>query len=188
MRDRLTVGLGVAGVVAVVVAVVLAAMALWPQQDRVTPAPRTPRTHAFVSHAGGFSVRVPQGTQASRNGRTARFASPDRTLVVSVGPAGPGPVAASTRRLVARVRQTYAQVRVLGHRSDRVDGRRALTTYGRASNADQVSLRFAVVVVAARPHTYALTAFTAGDSDPRTVVPVVTGLTRSFHVLTARGR
>jgi len=187
MRDRITVWLGVFGVLAVVVAVVLAALALWPRADDVSAAPATPRSHPFVSTAGGFSVRVPQGVQVRRDGPTARFSVPDRSVVVAVGPAGPGPAPAAAQRLVERVRASYAQVRVLGRRTNRVDGRRALTTYGKASS-DGVALRFAVVVVAAKPHPYALTTFTSADSEPRTVVPVVDALTRSFHVLPARTR
>lgn len=180
MRDRITVWLGVLGVLAVLVAGVLAVVELWPRSDDVSSA-AAPRSHTFVSTAGGFSVRVPQGTQVRRDGPTARFSTPDRSVVMSVGPAGPGPVAAASRRLVTRVRQTYAQVEVLGRRPNRVDGRRALTTFGRARSAG-VQLRFAVVVVAAKPHTYALTTFTSADSEPRTVVPVVNAVTRSFHV------
>ena len=186
MRDRFTVWLGVLGVLAVAVAAVLAVVELWPR-DHVAAAPATPRSHAFVSKAGGFSVRVPQGTQVRRHGRTARFSSPDRSVVVSVGPAGPGPVTAASGELVGQVRHAYTQVQVLGRRTNRVDGRRALTTYGRARSGS-VPLRFAVVVVAAEPRTYALTTFTSADSQPRAVVPVVNTLTRSFHVLAARSR
>ena len=183
MRDRFTVWLGVVGVLAVTVGLVLAVVRLWPEGDRTTPAKRTLTTRAFVSKPGGFSVRVPDGMEARRNGRTARFSSLDRSLVVSVGPSSPGTPAAASRRLVQRIRETYSQVRVAGSRADTVDGRHAVTTYGRASNADKVPLRFVVVVVAAKPRTYALTAFTSSSSDPQRVVPVVNELAGSFHVL-----
>jgi hypothetical protein len=185
MRDRVTVWLGVVGVLAVAVGLVLAVVRLWPEGDTTTPAARTPKTRTFVSHPGGFSVRVPEGMQARRNGRTARFSSLDRSLVVSVGPSSPGPLEPASRALVQRIRETYARVRVAGRRADRVDGRPAVTTYGRASNADRVPLRFVVVVVAAKPRTYALTAFTSSSSDPRRVVPVVNQLAGSFHVIDA---
>jgi hypothetical protein len=188
MRDRVTVWLGVVGVLAVVAGVVLAIVTLWPDDEPTKPTAQHHPATPYVSRAGGFSVQVPKALTATGNGPTARFTSADRTLVVSVGPSSRAPLRAASGLLVQRIRATYAQVRVLGHRTDRVDRRRALTTYGRARNGHQAALRFVVTVVAARPRTYALTVFTAAGSDPARVVPVVNRLVGSFHVLSAKER
>ncbi len=185
MRDRVTVWMAVVGVLAVVAGTVFAVLALRP--DDPPSGGHGLESSRFVSRAGGFSLRVPTGMKAARTGRTARFTSLDKRLVVSVGPAGAGPVKAASAGLLRQFRATYPRVEVLGRRAEKVDGRRALTTYGRVRNADKVALRFVVVVVAAKPRTFAMTAFTS-SGDAGRVVPMVNKLAGTFHVLPDKPR
>lgn len=140
-------------------------------------------TRRVVSKAGGFSLRVPKDLTVTRTSRSVRLTSRGKDLVVSVGPIGAGRLPRATAAFLDTVRSGYARTTVLGHRKERVDGRRARTTYGqvRADNGGP-RLRFVVVTVAARPHNYALTAFTAHDSDPAVVLPRVDAIVNSFHV------
>lgn len=189
MRDRFTVWLGVVGVLAVVAGAVLAGVALWPHDDPRAAAKTVVPTTRLVDKAGGFTVRVPTAMAATRHGRTVRLATGDRQVVVTVGPVGGGTLGTASHTLMTHVRSSYPRVRVLGTRRDRVDQRKALTTYGTARTAGEkgaTSLRFVVLVVAARPRNYAVTAFTARDSDPKRVVPLVNAVAGSLHVLPGR--
>ncbi len=143
-------------------------------------------TKAFVSRAGGYALRVPTDLAVTQSGPTARFTSPGKDLVVSVGPISGGPLRAATRSFLRTLRQGYPRLALLGRQQERVDGRAALTVYGQVRNDKGVPLRFVVVIVAAHPRSFALTAFTAHDSDPTAVLPRVDAIVNSFHVSSRR--
>lgn len=184
-RDLKTVALAVVGVLALAAAGWFGYLTLRGGGDGGTaPAAASPlATHRVVSRAGGFSLRAPKGLTVTRTSRSVRLTSRAKDLVVSVGPIGGGRLPRATAAFLDTVRSGYAHTTVLGHRKERVDGRKARTTYGqvRAKNGGP-RLRFVVVTVAARPHNFALTAFTAHDSDPKVVLPRVDAIVGSFHV------
>ena len=70
----------------------------------------------------------------------------------------------ASRAVLRRVRSSYDGVRVTTTRRDRVGGRPALSTYGRATNRSGTELRFALVVVRAKPRNYGIASFTAAYS------------------------
>lgn len=187
MRDRRLTVLVAVGVVALLLGAVLGIRAL-----RSDPAPtRRPaahplRTTSLVSAAGGFSVRVPAGMSVRRQRGTVRLTTRDRAAVVSLGRTGRGTLPVASRRLVEGLSHTYARVRVLGRRSERVDGRPALTTYGVVTTSGKVPLHFVLIVVRATPRNFAVTTFARAASDPRTVLPVVDEVSGSFHVLATK--
>lgn len=189
MRDRRLVVLAAVGVLALVAGGVLAWLTFRGDEEQTARAQASPslQTRPLVSRKGGFSLRVPEGLRAKRNGRVVRLTSSDHELIVSVGPVSGGQLRAASRAFERQLRATYRGVNVLGRRSDRVDERAALTTYGRARGTGKVRLRFVVVHVKARPSNYAITVFTAAGSDPRRVLPVVNEVAGSFHVL-GRGK
>jgi hypothetical protein len=183
-RDLKTVALVVVGVLALAGAGWFGYLTLGGGDDDGTAAAASPlATRRVVSTAGGFSIRVPEDLTVTRASRSVRLTSRGKDLVVSVGPIGAGRLPRATAAFLDTVRSGYAHTTVLGHRKERVDGRKARTTYGqvRARNGGP-RLRFVVVTVAARPHNYALTAFTAHDSDPAVVLPRVDAIVNSFHV------
>ncbi len=202
MQDRRLVVLLAVGVVALLAGSGLA-WAIWDRGEESTPtraasapgpsssAPdssgsTTAETVAgdrFVSRAGGFSVRVPAGMSRARDGDAARFTDRARGVAVTVGPTSGGPLRDVSRSLVRRLRAAYTEVRVSKPLRDRIDGRPTLSTYGTARNRAGTELRFAVVVVRARPRNYGLTTFAAAGSDPAEVLPRVTTITRSFRVI-----
>jgi hypothetical protein len=137
----------------------------------------------FVSRAGGFRVRAPSDLRATRTGSAARFTSADKSVVISVGPAGRGALQAATREFLATVRASYRDVAVLGTQRDRIDGRPSLSTSGRARNDAGTELRFVVTMVRARPRNYAIAAFAGADTDPAAVLPAVNQVAGSFRVL-----
>ncbi len=138
-------------------------------------------TRRVASKAGGFTVRVPQDMTVARAGRSIRLTARSKDLVVSVGPIDAGPLPAATRAFLGTVRAGYSKVTVLGHRREHVDGHPARTTFGQVRQGGS-TLRFVVVTVHARPRrNYALTAFTAHDSDPTVVLPRVDAIVGSFR-------
>lgn len=189
MRDRTSVVVVVLGVLAIVVGGYFGYLTLFHSSDAPTypSAAEKLKAKPFVSRAGGFRLLVPKRLEAVRHGRTARFTTHNHALSVSVGPSSAGSLSSSSAVLVGGVRQTYSETRVLGRREELVDGRRALTTYGRASNSN-TALRFVLVVVRGHPRNYAFSVFTAADSDPRRTLRLVDTLVSSFRVLPAKPR
>lgn len=175
-------GLVALGVVALLVAGLLGYVTLRDSGGTSDQAAAAVDTRAFVSQAGGFSLRVPADLKVAQSGSTARFTSADKDLVVSAGPIASGPLQSATVTFLDTVRQGYPDVKWLGSHKERVDGRPALDTYGQVRNAKGVPLRFVVVTIAARPRNFAVTAFTAHDSDPAVVLPRVDAIVNSFHV------
>ena len=157
-------------------------------RDDDVPAAEEPSASAvdsrsFVSKRGGFALDVPTDLEATRNGRTATFAADDRSLVVTVGPGEAGRLRSASKQFLRTLRQGYQDLRLLGTEQQQVDGRPALASYGQATNADDVKIRFAVVVVRDQPRNYTIAAFTALGSDPDAVLPRVNAIVNSFTVL-----
>jgi hypothetical protein len=120
--------------------------------------------------------------QLRRRHGTLTLSNETHDLVVTIGPTGSGELRRAAHRFVRSLRQGYRQVRVLGHRPERIDGRPALTTYGQAVNRHHARLRFVTVTVRARPRDYAITVFTAYGSDPHRVLPQVDAIASTFRV------
>lgn len=146
-----------------------------------TPAP-IPAT-AFVSTKGRFAIDVPNDMTTTGKGKGVRISSSDNTLLLSVGPVGGGSLKAAADDFVAALKQNYTNVKVLGSKDEVVDGRKALSTFGQAVNSGKVRVRFAAVVVAAKPSNFAIDTFTAFDTDPAATLPRVNAIVSSFRVL-----
>lgn len=172
---------GAVGVVALLAACYFGYLTL---RGGAAPQPRADvtQTHRVTSRQGGFSIGVPTGMQVTRRHGTLTLADHRHDLVVTVGRAGGGRLPRAAARFVRSLRREYSHVRVLGQQPQRLGGRQALATYGRAVNAHHARLRFVTVTVRARPSDYALTAFTAYGSDPAAVLPRVDAIASTFSV------
>ena len=140
------------------------------------------QTHRVTSRQGGFSIGVPAGMHVTERRGTLTLADRKHDLVVTVGRAGPGALRRAAARFVRMLGRAYSHVRVLGHQPQRIAGRNALATYGRAVNTHRARLRFVTVTVRARPRDFAITAFTAFGSDPARVLPRVDAIASTFRV------
>jgi hypothetical protein len=161
------------------------------ESDARSSAPRAaaapaPATDRVVHRRGGFAVAVPQRMRVTREGRTLRLATRDRSLVVDVGPAPGGRLPAAHRSFLGDVQASYRKVRILGTERTRVDGRAAISSAGLGHNSSGVRLRFVVLTVAARPHGYTIAAYTGRDSDPARTLPLVNAVANGFEVLPRR--
>ncbi|HET6627078.1 MAG TPA: hypothetical protein VFG63_11885 [Nocardioidaceae bacterium] len=155
-----------------------------PSPSAAEPAQAAAKIHTdrFVSRAGGFSVQVPEGLRVTRQAQAVKLVSADKDLVVVVGPGEKGKLGPASDRFLDTMRERYQHLTLLGTKPERVDGRRALTSYGRATNANDVQIRFVVVVVRAQPRNYTIAAYTAFGSDPATVLPRVNAVLNGFRV------
>jgi len=142
-------------------------------------------TERFVSREGGFSLDLPGDLEVSREGRTAQFVSKDKDLVIVVGPGEAGSLKQASKLFLNTLEGNYTSFTLAGTKSEEVDGRRALTSYGQATNSKKVKIRFVAVVVRAQPRNYTIAAYTAFNSDPSVVLPRVNAVVNGFKVLSA---
>jgi len=170
-----------------VCALLLAAVFAYVTFRGAAPSPNelTMDTERFVSREGGFSLDLPGDLEVSREGRTAQFSSKDKDLVIVVGPGQSGSLKKASKSFLNTLEGNYASFRLAGTQTDEVDGRRALTSYGQATNSNEVKIRFVAVVVRARPRNYTIAVYTALNSDPSVVLPRVNAVVNGFKVLPA---
>ena len=112
-----------------------------------------------------------------------KFTTKDKSLVINVGPGESGPLKAADQQFLDRMRQGYRRFDLMATEPMKVDGRPAITSSGQATNANNVRIRFVVVTVQAEPRNYTIAAYTAHDSDPAVVLPLVNAVANGFHVL-----
>lgn len=191
MRERLTRTSTL--VVAGVVALLLAATMVWVSYESTTaraepeaapsPAVDVERTQRVVSRKGGFRVTAPEELAVKRQRRAVSLSTPDKSVVVNVGPGPVGSLSRASRVFVSTIRSEYSSFERLGTDRLRVDGRPAVSVAGLVTNREGVRLRFVATTVQARPRSYTIAAFTAADSAPSAVLPVVNAVVNGFHVL-----
>ncbi|HLN75460.1 MAG TPA: hypothetical protein VK204_00365 [Nocardioidaceae bacterium] len=140
-------------------------------------------SHEYFSRSGGFSVTAPTALRMDAKGRTMKFMSQDKSLVINVGPGEKGSLKAADQRFLSRMQEGYRRFDLMATESMKVDGRPAVTSSGQATNANNVRIRFVVVTVQAKPRNYTIAAYTAHDSDPTVVLPLVNAVANGFHVL-----
>jgi hypothetical protein len=176
-------GPAVAGVIALVVAVYLGWLTFRHDgPDR----PVTVATHRLVNHKGGYSLKVPQGMKAVRSGAATRILDKDRTVTVTVTPTRRGRPADNNKAVLRAMAATYRTVHLTTSQRQRIDHRPAVASYGQAVTRKGVALRFVLITVKGHRHNFAISTFTAADSDPRTVLPRVRAIANGFHVLSAK--
>ena len=142
-----------------------------------------PADGPYVAKEAGFSVDAPAALQKETKGRTMKFTTKDKSLVINVGPGESGPLKAADQQFLERMKQGYRRFDLMATEPMKVDGRPALTSSGQATNANNVRIRFVVVTVQAEPRNYTIAAYTAHDSDPAVVLPLVNAVANGFHVL-----
>lgn len=144
---------------------------------------RTPDTERVVHRRGGFAVAAPTRMRVTREGRTLRLVTRDRSLVVTVGPGAQGALPGAHRSFLGELRDNYRNVSLIGTERTRLDDRAAVSTAGRGVNSSRVRIRFVVVTVAARPRNFTIAAYTVHDSDPARTLPLVNAIANGFEVL-----
>lgn len=140
-------------------------------------------TTRIVSGPGGFAIGQPAGVIATKVGKTVNLRSKDKAFVVTAGPVEGGTLLTNSKAFLTALRATYTEVRVLGTKSQEVDGRKALATYGQALNTKKIRVRFVNLAIEAKPRNYAINSFTGLGTDPSIVLPKVNAIVSTFTVL-----
>ncbi|MEP6667424.1 MAG: hypothetical protein ABJA81_13330 [Nocardioidaceae bacterium] len=175
-------GPAIVGAVALIVAGWLLWLTLQKDDDKLV----TLDTARVVNKAGGYSILVPEGLTARKSGKVTRIRDKARTVVITITPTTGGAPATTNTRVLAQVGSTYRTVDLLRSQKQKVDGRPAVASYGRATTTKGVKLRFVLITVKGSGRNFALSTFAAADSDPGTVLPRVRAVANGFHVLRAR--
>ena len=149
-----------------------------------TPSP-TPEvaTKRLVSKKGGFAVGVPEDVKAKKVGPAVTMATADKVLSAVVAPVESGPISVSTKAFMRGMKEVYTNVKVTDTETLKIDGHKAMATYGQARNAKKVQIRFVNFVIKSTPRNFAINAFTARDSDPLFVLPRVNAIANTFEVI-----
>ncbi len=168
------------GTVALALGVYFAYVALFGEDEAVAERPEVP-TRTVEPRKGGFTLTAPTSMDVKRGARSVNLSTPTKDLVITVGPSGGGSLKASDRRILNSLRTEYRKVRLVSSEKIEVNGRTALTTGGQAVNRKGVKLRFVLVTLPAKKVNYSVTAFTAFDSDPAVVLPLVNTVVEGFE-------
>lgn len=174
------------GTAALVVAGYLAWLTF--QHDDKPTQPVKVATNTLVNTSGGYSVKVPKGMKASRKGVTTRVVDKGRSVTVTITPTRSGKPADNNKDVLRAMVSTYRTVRLTTSERQRIDDRAAVASYGQAVTKKGVPLRFVLITVKGSQRNFAISTFTAEDSDPRTVLPRVRAIANGFHVLTPNER
>jgi hypothetical protein len=186
MKPRLTshvAGPAIIGVVALVVAGYLGWLTF---QHDDTEQPVRVATERFVNNKGGYSLTVPKGMSATRQGAATRVLDTARTLTVTITPTRKGTPAENNKAVLRAMVSTYRTVSLTTSERQRIDRRAAVASYGRAVTKKGVALRFVLITIKGVQRNFAISTFTAADSDPEKVLPRVRALANGFHVLAGR--
>ena len=143
-------------------------------------------THTVLNRAGGYSLKVPRGMTATRKGVVTRIRDTDRTIAVTVAPIRKGKPADNNKDVLRSMLSTYRTVSLTTSQRQRIDKRAAVASYGKAVTKKGVSLRFVLLAVKGGERNFAISTFTAADSDPNKVLPRVRAISNGFHVLSAK--
>ena len=162
-RRGVTVAVAV-GVVALLAAGLVAWLTLGGgDEDSAATPPAGNETVTVASKAGGFSLRVPGDLTGTRNGRSIQVATPDKTLLVNVGPGPRRPLAAAQDSALRAVKQAYRKVRVERGTATRMGGLPARRTVGTLARDDGGQLVFSVTTAAKGGRTWSVVMFATRD-------------------------
>jgi hypothetical protein len=167
--------------VSFVVAVVLLGVAVvGPEEIQSSTATGSFQTKTITNAKGGYAFTAPASWVTQKQGRSTTLFSADRDVVVAVGPAPKGDLAAAGEQVFGSMTETYSKVRFLGASRQTVGGREAVVFSGLGTNDDKVRLRFVGVTFIDGGRNHSMTAFTRMASDPERVLPRIETILDSF--------
>jgi hypothetical protein len=133
---------------------------------------------------GGYAFSYPPSWDLTRMGSASKLVAPDDTVVVSLGVGPKGGVEGAANALVVQIQGTYHGVRVLGSQPQMIGGAQALAVSGTGKNDVGVGLRFlAIALQGPGGKTFAITAFTLMNANPRRILPVLNEIVESVRPL-----
>ena len=162
-RRGVTVAAAV-GVVALLAAGLLAWLTVGGgDEDSAANPPAGNEPVTVMSRSGGFSVRVPGDLTGARNGRSIQVATPDKTLLINVGPGPRRSLGDAQASALRAVKQAYRQVRVERGTATRLGGLPARRSVGTLARDDGGQLVFSVTTAAKGGRTWSVVMFATRD-------------------------
>jgi len=156
-RRGVTVAVAV-GVVALLAAGLLAWLTLGDDDPAGTP-PAAAAPVTVVSRAGGFSLAVPGDLTGTRIERNVQVATPDKSLLITVGPGPRTSLGSAQRSALDAVRSTYRQVKVERGVTTTLGGLPARRSVGTLARDDGGRLVFSVTTGARDGRTWTVVMF-----------------------------
>jgi hypothetical protein len=171
---RLTLGtlFGMVLLIAVTVCVGVLVASLGPGLQRV-PAlvgPRTATTEVGLKNdgseaGGGYSFDYPSRWKMRTVGAVTKVSSPDRRVVVSVGPAPHGPLRRASRTFMSYVQEHYERVHLSRSVGGSIGGPRSLVTRGSLTNNRGTDIRLLAVAISESGQRYLIAGFSHTSVD-----------------------
>lgn len=164
-----------------VVAVVLLGVAIvGPGEIQSSAITGSFETKTITNAKGGYAFAAPASWAPRKQGRSTTLFSPDRDVVVAVGPAPRGNLASAGEEIFDSMTATYSKVRFLGATKQAVGTREAVVFSGLGTNAAKVRVRFVGVTFTDGGRNHSMTAFTREASDPERVLPRIETILDTF--------
>jgi hypothetical protein len=139
-------------------------------------------TQRLINERGGYELEAPSSWQVSRRGPATTMSSPRDDIFVTVGRAPKGRLAIAANDIFDSIADTYARVTFMGAAEQIVDERDAVVFSGKATNQQDVRLRFVGVVFTDGERNYSMTAFARADTEPGRVLPRIEKILNTFAV------
>jgi hypothetical protein len=174
----------VAAVSFVAAVVLLGVAVMGPGEIKGFSATGALETKTITNAKGGYAFSAPASWVVHMQGRSTTLFSAGRDVVVAVGPAAKGDLAAAGKEIFDSMTATYSKVRFLGAMKQTVGTREAVVFSGLGTNDDKVRLRFVGVTFTDGGRNHSMTAFTREASDPERVLPRIETILDSFTTST----
>lgn len=139
-----------------------------------------------VNQAGGYQLMAPDGWEVTQQGPITKMISPDKHAVVRVSPGNRGALHESGALFFQQVGRHYKNTKLTGVESEQVGSRPALVYGGLGLNKKNVKINFLAITVEAKPTNYAISVFTAANSDAQQVLPHVNSVVDTFRAIDQR--
>lgn len=139
-----------------------------------------------VNQAGGYQLTAPDGWDVTQDGAITKLTSPGKDAVISVSTGNPGALHDAGALFFQQVGRHYENTKLTGVQSEQIGSRPALVYGGLGINDENVKINFLAITVEAKPTNYAISVFTAANSNPQEVLPRVNSVVDTFRAIDQR--
>ena len=147
------------------------------QQDPAVP------LQTRVNKKAGYSFGFPVGWKVVSEGSLSRITSPDRKVVISLGVAPAGSLAAASSEFLQLLRRDYNAVRFRDRDSVTINRARAARVTGNAVNQHDVAIRFTAVTLTRGGRNFTIAAFYDPDTKVGNVESFFDAIAASFRTI-----
>jgi hypothetical protein len=131
--------------------------------------------------ARGYSFDYPSGWRMRNAGAVTQVASPQRRIVVSVGPGPDAPLAQASQRFITVLRRQYTGAHISSEARTSIEGRRAFFSTGTATTERGVKIRIVALALGDGVRPYLIAGFSDTNIHERNLRARVMGIARSLN-------